>query len=257
MKVDENEKISVWLAGNTGLRNPARIQEGFRAFSRSPFVGNLHGNKNETGFMKFLNDTGIINNEDGKDLSASHARKWRLMFERYGFIYGQVKKKNNFSQGELGKMDDITPFGKVFLKADTIPATQECFLRSHSVEQYWLPDNSGHYSPLRWVLAIMLELEKKTGSSEISRLEFGLWVHTTNPSYDINEVVNKILDLRERRKKASAKRVFDRKEIAERGMHYDKKNANFFDYCDMNMRYLRISGVVLSDGKLQSGITAN
>lgn len=53
-------------------------------------------------------------------------------------------------------MDDITPFGEVFLKADTIPAMQECFLRSLVVEQYWLPDNSAHYSPFRWILAIML-----------------------------------------------------------------------------------------------------
>ena len=27
MKIDENEKINIWLAGNTGLRNPMRIQE--------------------------------------------------------------------------------------------------------------------------------------------------------------------------------------------------------------------------------------
>lgn len=249
MRIDENEVINIWLAGNTGLRNPMRIQEGFIAFSQSPYVGNLHGNVNEMGFMKFLDDKGIINNESGKDQSGSHARKWRLMFERYGFIYGQAKKQNGFKQEELGKMDDITPFGRAFIKADTVPAMQECFLRSLVVEQYWLPDGSGHFSPFRWILAIMLELEKRTGSSEFSRIEFGLWGHTTNPSYDINEVVDHILDLRERRKNAPAKRPFDRKEINERGKHYDKKCDNFLDYCDMNMRYLRISGVLQRKGR--------
>lgn len=249
MRIDENEVINIWLAGNTGLRNPMRIQEGFIAFSQSPYVGNLHGNENEMGFMKFLDDKGIINNESGKDPSGSHARKWRLMFERYGFIYGQAKKQNGFSQEELGNMDDITPFGRAFIKADTIPAMQECFLRSLSVEQYWLEDGSGHFSPFRWILAIMLELEKRTGSSEFSRIEFGLWGHTTNPSYDINEVVDHILDLRERRKNAPAKRPFDRKEINERGKHYDKKSDNFLDYCDMNMRYLRISGILQRKGR--------
>lgn len=73
--------------------------------------------------------------------------------------------------------------------------------------------------------------------------------HTTDPSYDINEVVDHILDLRERRKKAPAKRPFDRKEINERGKHYDKKSDNFLDYCDMNMRYLRISGVLQRKGR--------
>ena len=249
MRIDENEKISIWLAGNTGLRNPTRIQDGFIAFSQSPFVGNLHGRENELGFMAFLDEKGVINNESGKDPSGSHARKWRLMFERYGFIYGQAKSQNGFAQEELGEMDEITPFGRVFIKADTVSAMQECFLRSLGVEQYWLPDGSGHFSPFRWILAIMLELERRTGSSELSRIEFGLWGHTTNPSYDINEVVDRILDLRARRKNAPAKRPFDRREIEERGKHYDKKSGNFLDYSDMNMRYLRISGVLQRKGR--------
>ena len=249
MHIDENEKISIWLAGNTGLRNPTRIQDGFIAFSQSPFVGNLHGRDNELGFMAFLDEKGVIKNESGKDPSGSHARKWRLMFERYGFIYGQAKSQNGFRQEELGVMDEITPFGHVFIKADTVPAMQECFLRSLGVEQYWLPDGTGHFSPFRWILAIMLELERRTGSSELSRIEFGLWGHTTNPSYDLNEVVDHILDLRERRKNAPAKHPFDRKEIEERGKHYDKMSGNFLDYSDMNMRYLRISGVLQRKGR--------
>ena len=249
MRIDENEVIDIWLAGNTGLRNPTRIQEGFIAFSQSPFVGKLHGRENELGFMDFLNKAGIINNEEGKDVSGSHARKWRLMFERYGFIYGQAKKQNGFSQEELGAIDDITPFGRAFIKADTVSAMQECFLRSLGVEQYWLADKSGHFSPFRWILAIMLELERRTGSSELQRIEFGLWGHTTDPRYDINDVVDHILDLRERRKNARAKRVFDRHEIKERAKHYDKKEVNFLDYSDMNMRYLRISGVLQRRGR--------
>lgn len=249
MKIGENEVIDIWLAGNTGLRNPMRIQEGFIAFSESPYVGNLHGRENELGFMDFLDKKGIINNEEGKDASGSHARKWRLMFERYGFIYGQAKKQNGFEQSELGAIDTITPFGRTFIKANTIPAMQECFLRSLGVEQYRLSDSTGHFSPFRWVLAIMLELERRTGSSEFSRIEFGLWGHTTNPSYDLQDVVDHILDLRERRAKAPAKRPFDRNEINERGKFYDKKSDNFLDYCDMNMRYLRISGVLQRKGR--------
>ena len=249
MKITKDEKISIWLVGNTGLRNPMRIQEGFIAFSQSPYIGKLHTKVNELGFMTFLNEKGIINNSAGKDASGSHARKWRLMFERYGFIYGQAKKANGMTQEELGPLDDITPFGRSFLKADTVPAVQECFLRSLSVEQYWLPDKTGRFSPLRWILAIMLELEKRTGSSELSRLEFGLWGHTTNPSYDLNEVVDHILSLRERRKKAPAKRTFDKNEIALRGKQYDKKSDNFLDYSDMNMRYLRISGILQRKGR--------
>lgn len=100
---------------------------------------------------------------------------------------------------------------------------QECYLRALSIEQSAMPDKNSYFSPFRWILAIMLELEKRTGTSEITRIEFALWGHTTNPSYSVQEVVDNILDLRTRRKQAMAKHNFDRKEVAERGKHYDKK----------------------------------
>ena len=170
------------------------------------------------------------------------------MFARNGFIYPQVKKKDG-QQEDIGALDEITPFGQAFLKADTYPAAQECYLRAMSVEQYPMPDGKQFFSPLRWLLAIMLELEKRTGSSELSRIEFALWGHTTNPSYNLEEVVSNILDLRARRASAPAKRPFDKQEIARRGENYDKKADNFLDYSDMNMRYLRISGVLQRKGR--------
>ena len=118
-----------------------------------------------------------------------------------------------------------------------------------SVEQYPMPDGMHYFSPLRWLLAVMLELERRTGSSELSRIEFALWGHTTNPSYNVDEVVDRILDLRQRRAAAPAKRSFDKKEIAARGENYDKKPDNFLDYSDMNMRYLRISGIFQRKGR--------
>ncbi|CVH76647.1 AlwI restriction endonuclease [Clostridiales bacterium CHKCI006] len=242
------EHIDIWLVGNTGLRNPNRIQEGFSVFASSSFVGKLHGRENELGFMRLLDEKSIIQNEDGKDVSGSHARKWRLMFAKNGFVYPQVKKKDG-RQEDLGKLDDITPFGRVFLNADTYAAVQECFLRAMSVEQYSMPDGEHYFSPLRWLLAIMLELEKRTGSSELSRIEFALWGHTTNPSYDLDSVVDNILDLRQRRSATSAKHAFDKNEIAKRGENYGKKTDNFLDYSDMNMRYLRISGVLQRKGR--------
>lgn len=242
------ENIKIWLVGNTGLRNPNRIQEGLAVYAKSAFVGKLHGRDNEIGFMNLLNKEGIIQNESGKDESGSHARKWRLMFAKNGYIYPQVSKKDG-NQDDLGAMDDITPFGRTFLKADTFSAVQECFLRAMSVEQFEMPDKKTYFSPLRWMLAIMLELEKRTGSTEMSRIEFALWGHTTNPSYNLSEVVDHILDLRQRRAKAPAKRTFDKNEIKERGKHYDKKADNFLDYSDMNMRYLRISGMFQRKGR--------
>ena len=239
--------ITIWQLGNTGLRNPMRIWEGLKLFAESPFNGNLRGS-NEERFQTLLNHAGLVNSTGEAEDISSYARKWRLMFARFGFIYPQVKKKDG-KQEDLGPQDLVTPFGETFLKADTYPAQQECFLRSLSLEQTKVPGDLGFFSPLRWILAVMLELEKRTGTSEISRIEFSLWGHTTDPSYDINDVVNHIIDLRERRKKATAKRRFDADEIKKRGQDYNKKSDNFTDYSDMNMRYLRISGIVQRKGR--------
>ena len=54
-----SEKIKIWLVGNTGLRNPNRIQEGFAAYAGSPFVGNLR-EENEVAFMNFLNEKALF-----------------------------------------------------------------------------------------------------------------------------------------------------------------------------------------------------
>ena len=48
---------------------------------------------------------------------------------------------------------------------------------------------------------------------------------------------------------APAKRRFDAAEIKKRGEDYSHENKNFTDYGDMNMRYLRISGVVQRKGR--------
>lgn len=239
--------IVIWMVGNNGMRNPNRIMDGFRVFSESPFVGHLR-KENEIEFTKLLNEKGIIHNEEGKDESGSHARKWRLVFSRSGLIYPQLKSSEG-QQSDLGPLDDITPFGRAFLKADTYPAIQEFFLRAMSVEQVAVNKGTSHFSPLRWILAIMVELEKRTGTSELSRIEFALWGHTTTPEDGLSNVVDKILDLRKRRSTASSKNVFDKNEIKLRGKDYKGKSGNFVDYADMNMRYLRISGVLQRKGR--------
>lgn len=239
--------IVIWMVGNNGMRNPNRIMDGFRVFSESPFVGHLR-KANEIEFTKLLNEKGIIHNEEGKDESGSHARKWRLVFSRSGLIYPKLNSSEG-QQSDLGPLDDITPFGRAFLKADTYPAIQEFFLRAMSVEQVAVNKGTSHFSPLRWILSIMVELEKRTGTSELSRIEFALWGHTTTPEDGLSNVVDKILDLRKRRSTASSKNVFDKNEIKLRGKDYKGKSGNFVDYADMNMRYLRISGVLQRKGR--------
>lgn len=242
------KKLSIWQIGNTGLRSPSRISEGFALFASSAFVGNLHGKEPEYAFMRFLHEKGIIKNDPTKDVSASHARKWRLMFCKCGLIYPKIGKTVG-DQLSLGSIDEITPFGYKFLRADTYAAQQDCYLRAFSVEQYKAADGTSLFSPLRWTLALMLEIERRTGSSEITRTEFALWAQASDPTDDLNLIVDSVLELRKRRKAAQSKKAFDRKEREARSKLYSKKAQNFFDYCDMNMRYLRITGIVQRKGR--------
>lgn len=98
-------------------------------------------------------------------------------------------------------------------------------------------------------MSIILELEERTGSSELRRNKITLWGHTTNPSYNLAEGCDNILDLRQPRAATPAKRSFDKRENAKRGENYDKKVENILDYSDMNMRYLRISSVLQRNGR--------
>lgn len=241
-----NDPFDIWLIGNTGLRNPRRIAEGFRVFANSQYVGNLSSREQQIGFMQLLDSSGIINNQPGKDSSGSHARKWRLMFAKHGFIYPSVAKAD---QDKLGPEYTITPFGNFLLQTTSLEEEQELFLRAMTVPQFTTQDKAGLFAPLRWVLSVMQSLKQETGSSLISRIEFALWVQTTDPSFSVAEVTHEILSLRSRRTQASAKRRFDRQEIQKRAELYGKKPENLRDYADMNLRYLRNSGLFLRQGQ--------
>lgn len=108
------------------------------------------------------------------------------------------------------------------------------------------------YSPLRWVLKIMFDLFERTGDYKINYIEFAVCVQTSSPKYELETVVNKILEIRGRRKKYINKKKFDRDLIHNAWKHYFKEEKNFHEYADMNLRYLSASGILKRSGR---GIT--
>ena len=240
--------IDIWFVGNTGVRNPLRIQDGLKVYADSNLVGKIRGVSGAVSLMNLLCQKGILNNEAGKDATGSYGRKWRLVFNLNGFTYDAVNSSDGFTQEDIGPIDGITPFGYTFLKADTVPAVQECFLRAMSMKMKPL-GNGKFFSPLCWTLAVLLKLEQITGSASVNFAEFSVCVQTTNPSFDINEVTSKILEIRDRKSKSTAKKRFDHQMYVEFGKDYAKKNENFKEYGDMNLRYLRASGIVQRKGR--------
>ena len=240
--------IDIWQLGNTGVRNPMRMQDALRVYVESNLVGKIRGVAGSVAFMNLLHEKGLLNNQPGKDSSGSYGRKWRLVFNQNGFTYEEALKKSPYTQEDLGVVDCLTPFGRTFLSATTVSDVQECFLRSMSMMMEPLPSGR-FFSKLRWTLAVMLAVEEKCGDSAISFIEFSTQVQTTNPEFDKNNVVRAILKLRKDRAASPAKRVFDRKYYESLGKDYAKDCANFREYGDMNLRYLRATGIVKSKGK--------
>ena len=126
------DPMDIWLIGNTGMRNPWRIPSGFKVYVESNLVGRLRAPEDQMAFKELLFEKGEIGGDADKDTSASITRKYRLMFNKYGFAYPEVTKKDGFDQSELGAVDAITPLGQTFYKADSVAAQQECFLRGLS-----------------------------------------------------------------------------------------------------------------------------
>lgn len=240
--------IDIWLIGNTGMRNPWRIPSGFKVYFESNQVGRLRDPMDQLAFKNKLTAAGEIGGDPEKDKDASITRKYRLMFNKYGFAYPEVTGKDGFSQTELGPVDGITPAGKAFYHADTIQAQQECFLRGLIVQMEVLEEGTV-YSPVRWVLKIMFALYERTGDFKINFIEFAVCVQTSNPLYDVDTVVSQILDIRAARKASENKKKYDRELIHHTWEHYFKDEQNFSDYADMNMRYLISTGVVKRAGR--------
>lgn len=232
------DPIDIWSIGNTGVRNPWRIPGGYKVYVESNQVGKIRTAQEQKLFKEKLLLAGEIGGDPKKDADASITRKYRLMFNKYGFAYPEVLKKDGFSQKEIGKIDDITPAGWAFYHANTIQAQQECFLRGLVVQMEPLGERET-YSPLRWVLKIMFDLFERTGDYKINYIEFAVCVQTSSPKYELETVVNKILEIRGRRKKYINKKKFDRDLIHNAWKHYFKEEKNFHEYADMNLKHGR------------------
>lgn len=239
--------MEFWQLGNTTVRSGMRLKDGVAAFVEAGMTdGGIRGEEGDIRCRNALGRAGIV--KLGTDKTNSVGRKWRAAMGKLGFLYPEVKNKWGFQQSELGIMDGVTPSGYALVKADTVPAIQDCFLRAMSVPT--LETERGTlFAPLIWVLNILLELEKKSGKPCISFFEMAAVVQVTNPDDGIDEVVSRILELRILRANAASKRRFDKQYFEKESGDMGCNLHTFKDYADMNIRYLKASGLVQAYGK--------
>jgi len=245
-----------WHLGNTTVRSPFRLREGLVALSTSPLQGNLRGQ--DIAFRTLLGEHGIVSL--GEDTTNSVGRKWRSALGKIGFLYPEIPDALGVSQTDLGQVDTITPNGWRLIRASTVPAMQECFLRALSA--HYIPSvleknfDFSVFSPLRHTLAIMLELESLCGNSRLNFIEMASIVQLTNSDDDIKNISSKILEFRKRRENPKInKRKFDSDILDELALTVLKPNGKpyepqtFKDYADTNIRYIKATGLVQSRGR--------
>jgi|GEM_PF-3352115 len=229
-----------WHLGNTTVRSPFRLRDGLVALSTSSLQGNLRGQDQEIALRRLLGEHGIV--ELGDDETYSVGRKWRSALNKLGFLYPEIPPASGIPQGEIGPIDMITPNGWRLIRADTVPAMQECFLRA--LAAHYIPSalelkfDFSVFSPLRHTLAVMLELERQTGENRLNFVEMALVVQLTSSDDALADIVAQVMELRARRLAATNKRQFDRQERdAAAGVH-GYAAGTFNDYADTNLRYL-------------------
>ena len=239
--------MEFWQLGNTTVRSGMRLKDGVAAFVEAGMTdGGIRGKEGDIRCRNALGRAGIV--KLGTDKTNSVGRKWRAAMGKLGFLYPKVEKKWGFQQSELGIMDGVTPSGYALVKADTVPAIQDCFLRAMSVPTSET-EKGTLFAPLIWVLNILLELEKRSGEPCASFFEMAAVVQVTNPDDGIAEVVSRILELRTLRANAASKRRFDKQYFEKESKDMRCNPHTFKDYADMNIRYLKASGLIQAHGK--------
>lgn len=246
-----------WLLGNTTVRSPFRLRDGLVTLSTSSLQGYLRGQEQERAFRRLLGERGIVTL--GDDDTYSLGRKWRSALSKLGFLYPQVPAATGIAQNDIGPVDMITPNGWRLVRADTVPAMQECFLRA--LAAHYIPSvverhfDFSVFSPLRHTLALMLELERQTGESRLNFVEMALVVQLSSGDEPLTDIVAQALTLRVRRNAASNKKKFDREALAALAKIVLKPNGKpyepgtFNDYADTNLRYLKATGLVQGKGR--------
>ncbi len=273
---------NLWHIGNTTVRSPYRLKDALSVLIHSQYHGNLLGKDNESGFAESLHDRSILkadriekfnliktdqmaelNKPDFSDLG----RKWRSALAQLGFLVrhltighkrGIDKQYKYFMEeydGFSGIPYEVTPNGKNLIQATSVSAVQECFLRA--LLAYRIPSifetryQFQSFSPLRHVLKILVELENRSAKPVIQFWEMSL-VQSTIPEDRYDIIVDTILENRKDRQFAVSKKEFDNEMRLKATGGNDTQAKTLVDYADLNLRYLRATGLFQSSGK---GIT--
>lgn len=269
--------MNVWHLGNTTVRNPYRLKSALEALQNSTLQGKLIGRDQESRFAELLHEEGIVNvarieEEEGGDYS-DLGRKWRSALSQLGFIthkISRVLESNGVDSalkiasehvGLSGKPFEITANGKRLIDAEIITLEQDAILRS--LLAYRIPSiiessyDCNPFSPIKFVVDVLFKISELSGEQDISFDEFELFIQTSTPDDGIENIARQVIEYRANKianngrvrhfkKVESEKRV---KDVYGNIADWETKARTFRDYADLNLRYLKATGLFVSKGK--------
>jgi hypothetical protein len=230
-----------WLIADNGVRNPQRLKYGLEVLVNSEFHGDL-SKRNEEGIANLLAQEGIISLQTNNDNTIS--RKWRINLIRLGFIFKSTHT--------------VTENGRRLIHSRSLPEEEECFLRALLVHQLPSPlhnisegNPKSPFNPLRMVLEVLSELEHRGLDATISKNEMAsiLILH-----YDMGEsplIVDEIIDYRNQRGQAIGNiKRFERSFRHNASINDGGRVSvnSLYDYADVNIRYLKLTGLFAEEG---------
>jgi hypothetical protein len=234
--------------GNTTVRSGARLREGLIAIEKSGKEGSLRERAGDMALIEMLAKEGVI--DERGDETYSVGRKWRAALCKMGLLFDKYES----NQDEIGKVSFITPNGKRLIGAESLAAQQECFLRAIAAMQLSFNGKSYKvgpgFSPLKHIVNILLLLDKETGSSQISFIEFASFAQFDPSKSSYKEIIKSIRANRYGREKADNKKKFDTSTLQ---ASVDRNGrvalSSYIDYADENLRYLKTTGCFSSVGR--------
>lgn len=250
MDAPEHIESKAWYLGNTSVREAQRLRAGLVVLKASTLNDNLEGKLRDRDLALLLNETGVLKIQDAKEDNIGFlGRKWRAAWMQLGFITPSSKLlAKNGIKGVIPY--SVTENGQRLIDSTSLPAQQECFLRSLLALQLPSPVEefedgaAAPFSPLRIVLEVLCGLDKAHAEASVSKVEMAAVVEATTHSANVPAAVERIIRFRE--KMTNEESLPKRNEIERVFLgtgNASQTKETLLDYADSNFRYLRLTGL--------------
>jgi len=248
-----------WNIGNTTVRNPKRIEMGFKLIRQNGLEASLEGKENEKKLAEMLVQAGVVDSKGSQ--SDWLGRKWRSVMVKLGLLTDKSYKIEGKSV-RIEKMGDklgipavpysITPMGMRLINAQSAAEVSDIFL--HQLFVHELPNSiekkielgSSRIKPFIFLLQVLLHLKGDDAGLNQQEIAVFLQKIANHDKEYVESVVADVLNYRSERNKLSSKReklIYDKQLLESVATEMHVKRHTPRDYADTTVRYFSMTGL--------------